>query len=343
MDDKYGERVTEIIDIAKSYGADTVMLGMPIMRSPKFSKKMRRLNRVMKKATEEAGMLFVPTYKKASTSDGKYRTTVEHRGRRGLMRTSDGVHYTRLGAQFVIEQAMIEIERRYRFEPKDNDLGIAMRHGFKSPSVGEHVWYTAYVPKKRDPKRPAIVLLPDAKDWDGWPRYPHRELQKMAESAQAVIVVPEKAHQTAYVGPLASVLRDELPRDLLAHLPVSSVFFAGSGRGALSALAVGGKSAGVFLHRPWPDPSTHTDDPALVKALGKPAANTGKWGSNGWARSKGPPVWIQVSKLGALKSTLSGRVKTVKPPDKTFLAAMGTILPTLAPKPVAPTDSQKSR
>ncbi|MEL7371652.1 MAG: DUF459 domain-containing protein, partial [Myxococcota bacterium] len=249
-DDKYGERVTEIIDIAKSYGADTVMLGMPIMRSPKFSKKMRRLNRVMKKATETAGMLFVPTYKKASTPEGKYRTTVEYKGRRGLMRTSDGVHYTRLGARFVIEQAMKKIERRYRFEPKDDDLAPAQRHGFTSPSVGEDVWYTAYVPRKLAADRPAVVLLPGDDSWGEWPEYPHRSLQQLAQKAQVVIIVPENAHRTAYVGPQTAVLRDELPRDLTAHLPVSSVLFAGTGRGAVSALAGGGKSAGIILYRP---------------------------------------------------------------------------------------------
>ena len=333
-DAKYAERVTEIIDIAKEHGADTVMIGMPIMRSPAFSKKMRRLNRIMRKATEDAKMLFVPTYEKASTPDGRYRTTIEYRGKRGLMRTSDGVHYTRLGGRFMIEQIMQEVERRYEFVPKAEALAVAQRHGFESKTRSETVWYTAYVPQGLEGRRPSVVLLPDGDDWISWPRFPHRPLQRWAQKRQVILLVPEAAHKTAYVGPLSAIMRDELPRDLARNLPVSSVAYAGSGRGALSALAAGRRSPGLLLYRPWYDPSRHTDDPALLEALGDPATRTGRWGSNGWARSVGPPVWLQAGpKADALRKSLGNRLLDAGKPAKTFLAALDAGLPVLVPPP----------
>ena len=334
---KYAERVTEIIDIAREHGADTVMIGMPIMRSPKFSKKMRRLNRVMKAATEAAGMLFVPTYRKASTADGTYRKTVEFRGKRGLMRTSDGVHYTRLGARYMIEQVLQRVERRYRLEPKDATLASVQRHGFESTTLNRPTWYTAYVPRSSsdtEATMPAVVLLPDGDDWASWPSFPHRRLQRWAQDRKIVLVVPEGAHRTAYVGPLASVLRDELPRDLKRHLPVARVAYAGSGRGAVSALAAGTKSLGLLLYRPWYDPSKHAADPALVEALGEPAANTGGWGSNGWAQPNGPPVWLQAGpQADALRRSLGGRVRDAGQPAQTFVAALEQGLAMLVPAP----------
>ena len=337
-DAKYGERVTEMIDIAKEHGAETVMIGMPIMRSPKFSQKMRRLNRAMKAATEAAGMLFISTYEKASTPKGKYRTEVSVGRRRGLMRTSDGVHYTKLGATYVMDHVMKEVERRYHFVHKDAKLGVAQRHGFESKAMGSMVWYTAYVPRKLQARRPAVVILPDSKDdWAEWPRFPHTSLQRWAERRQVVLIVPEGAQDIAYVGKLASILRDELPRDLKRHLPVDSVAYAGSGRGALSALAAGQRSPGLLLYRPWFDPTKHAKDPALIAALGDPVANARRWGSRRWARPNGPPVWLQAGpKADSLRKTLGGRLLDAGAPAKSFIAALDAGLPVLVPPPDQP-------
>ena len=333
-DAKYGERITEMIEVAKAYGADTVMIGMPIMRSPKFSRKMRRLNRVMKKATEDAGMLFVSTYEKASL-DGKYRTEVQVGRKRGLMRTSDGVHYTRLGARFVMNHVMEEIERRYHLVPTNDALGAAQRHGFASKTAAAPVWYTAYLPRALTVPRPAVVILPDDQDqWARWPQFPHRRLQRWADERQVVLVVPEAAHDTAYVGKLASVLREELPQDLKRNLPVDAVAYAGSGRGGLSALAVGDGSPGLLLYRPWVDLSKHKDDPALIATLGDPAANPRRWRRRRWVQGSGSPVWLQAGpSADPLRKSLGGRLLDAGPPAKSFLTALDAGLRVLVPPP----------
>lgn len=333
-EDKYAEKVTEMIDIGKEYGADTVMLGMPIMRSPKFSRKMRRLNTVMQQATEAAGMLFVPTYKMASTPGGEYRTTIKFRGKRGLMRTSDGVHYTRLGARFIIEQVMQAVERRYRFKPKNDGQAVAERHGFESKATGRWVWYTAYVPRDLSAPRPAVVLLVDDSDgWSEWPNFPHRWLQEKAERLKVVLVVPEEAGRTVYLGAKAAVLQDELPRDLGQHLPVSTVSFAGSGRGGLSALAAGRSSLGLLLYRPWFNLTEHREDEVLIEALGDPQVDPSPW-SRSIATPEGPLVWLQApSTATSLRETLGARLLDAGPPASSFVEALEAGLPVLVPPP----------
>lgn len=211
-DDAYAARVKEMIDISKKHGADVVMLGMPIMRKASFKEKILRLNRVTKATAEKEGALYISTYEMASTPDGEYRTTIEHNGKRGLMRTSDGIHYTRLGAEYVVEQVMQFVERRYVFEPPTPSLGIAWPHAFDSERLGARVEYVAYAPRG-EAKHPGVVVVPDPK-WSTWPNHPHRKLQTIAEERQLVVIVPRDPELGA------EVIDEELARDAKRHLPI---------------------------------------------------------------------------------------------------------------------------
>ena len=232
----YRAKVTELVDISEAHGATLVLLGMPNMRSGEFAAKMRHLNVLQAQAVEAGGGLFVPTYAMASTPDGAYRKTIEHLGKRGLMRTSDGVHYTKLGAAFVVEQVMQAVERRYRLVPEDATLAVAEGHRFESAVAGRWVPYVAFVPRSAaQAPVPAAVLLPDpAEDWPTWPHYPHRALQRLAEALGQVLVVPDDALTGALDAPVLA----ELVRDVEAQLPVTEVAtVAGAGAGASAAAA----------------------------------------------------------------------------------------------------------
>ncbi len=211
-DDEYAKRVKEIIDISKKHGADVVMLGMPIMRKVSFKEKITRLNRVTKKTAEAEGALYISTYEMASTPDGEYRKTIEYNGKRGLMRTSDGIHYTRLGAQYVVEQVMQAIQRRYRFVDPEPELAVPQPHGFESEILGERVDYVAYVPRGEGEKFSWVVMTPKPA-WSEWPNHPHRALQRAAQSRKQIVVLPKEA-------PPPDVLSKELMRDVKRHLPV---------------------------------------------------------------------------------------------------------------------------
>ena len=112
-DEAYTSRVHEIIDMAHEAGADVAFLGMPNMRSKKFAKKMRYLNRVQKKAAESRGAIWVSSWNWTSDSKGKYRKSIKVGKKRGLMRTSDGIHYSKLGAKFVVSNMLSQLESRY--------------------------------------------------------------------------------------------------------------------------------------------------------------------------------------------------------------------------------------
>ncbi len=233
----FTERVQEMINIGKKHNADFVMLGMPIMRSKAFSAKMKRLNRVMKSATESAGGLFIPTWKMAATPSGKYRKTITYRGKRGLMRTSDGVHYSRLGARFVVEQVLQEIERHYALRSPKANRATAQRHGFDSKVTQERFSYLAYVPQGAK-KLPALYLLRGRQSgWDAWPGHPHRTLQALATKHQRVLILPERADW--WVGAPAKAFLQELLDDAAHHLPITdSISIAGFGSGAHGAVSL---------------------------------------------------------------------------------------------------------
>ncbi len=221
-DEAYAGKVTEIVDIGKAVGADTVMMGMPVMRSKRFSAKMRRLNKVKKKAVESVGATFVSTYEMAALEDRKsYRKTISYRGKRGLMRTSDGVHYTKLGAKYVVEQVMQQVERTYRIVPDNKKRAVCEPHAFTSPRTNEEgINYWAYLPRdaRKQPNKLDLLLLAPGKkdDFDTWPRHPHRTLQKLAEKHQvALVLLPEDALQAD------TTWLPDLLKDLRKHLPVS--------------------------------------------------------------------------------------------------------------------------
>ncbi|MCA9552591.1 MAG: DUF459 domain-containing protein [Myxococcales bacterium] len=233
----YMAKVKEIVDISRRHGAATVFIGMPNMRSADFAAKMRHLNVLQARAVESEGGLFVPTYAMSSTKKGAYRKTIEYRGKRGLMRTSDGVHYQKLGAAFVVEQVLQAVERRYRLVHEDATLAVAEGHRFESRAAGRWVGYVAFVPRS-GAKSPAALLLPDpAEDWPTWPNYPHRELQRLAEKLGRVLVVPDDALTGAF-GDDPQALLTELVRDVELNLPVTEVdVVAGAGAGADTAAA----------------------------------------------------------------------------------------------------------
>jgi hypothetical protein len=230
----YLAKVGEIVDIGRRHGAPTVFIGMPNMRSADFATKMRHLNVLQRRAVEAGGGLFVPTYDMASLEDGSYRKTIEYQGKRGLMRTSDGVHYTPLGAAYVVEEVLQAVERRYRLVHPDPTLAVAEGHRFESKVAGRWVEYVAFVPRApAEGGHPATLLLPDPEArWSTWPKYPHRALQRAAEREGRVLVVPEDALTGAWGGDVQAVLT-ELLGDVEANLPVSRVDgVVGKGRGA---------------------------------------------------------------------------------------------------------------
>ncbi len=214
----YAERVKALALIARKHGADFVFLGMPNMKDPKFAAKMERVNRVQRRAAEEVGALWFPTWAMSSNKDGTFKQSIHYQGDRGLMRALDGVHYRTLGARFIVDQILQEVERHFLFAPSDTTLARAEPHAFESKTLERKVAYVAFIPKTatRQNKRPVLYLLPGASSkWSRWPNYPHRSLQRLAAAHGIVLVVLDLPH------PTAELFAQEIAPDIEAHLPVS--------------------------------------------------------------------------------------------------------------------------
>jgi len=110
-DREYGQRVADMVRRARTAGARAVVIGMPIMRSARFSERMRRLNGVTQKAVEAAGGFYVDQWDLSSTPDGKYREVVTVDGRQRLFRHSDGIHYSMYGGRWVARRLVERLER----------------------------------------------------------------------------------------------------------------------------------------------------------------------------------------------------------------------------------------
>jgi pimeloyl-ACP methyl ester carboxylesterase len=273
-DREYAERVRAIVEIGNKYNAVIVNLGMPVMRSKKFSKRMERLNRVTREATEMAGAVYVSTWEMAATPYGEYRKDVRFKGERGLLRAGDGVHYSSLGARFVAEQVLQDLERRFRFIPKGDELASVTKHTVTSEHLGKKRSYLAFVPpsSSKDNRVPLIILLHDEGGaWDYWSRRSHRALQRAAVKHSVVFVSPD-------LGLGLDLLKDsksegfvveELLADVRHHLPVSdTVSLLGHGKGGFVALALALRSPGIF-GRASSLAAQPLDDYASLEALGQ--------------------------------------------------------------------------
>jgi hypothetical protein len=109
----YHARVTEFVEIFADTGAQVIIVGMPIMRSPAFRAKMETLNTVTREAVEATGHWYVSTWEMTSSPDGDFTDEVELDGRTRDFRADDGTHLSLHGAIYVTRQLMELFEARY--------------------------------------------------------------------------------------------------------------------------------------------------------------------------------------------------------------------------------------
>jgi uncharacterized protein len=105
----YAQRLTEFVEVFRSRGARVVVLGMPVMRSPSFRRKMERLNRVVETATIEAGEYFVSTWTWTADDAGNYLAVRRVDGRDRVLRDDDGIHMSVDGADYVSTEVIAHL------------------------------------------------------------------------------------------------------------------------------------------------------------------------------------------------------------------------------------------
>ena len=115
---EYAKRVEQAVEISTSAGASVVWIGMPIMRSGKFSETARTFNAFYSDAcADRPGADYVDGYGLFSDPVGKYSAyLVDSAGENQTMRAGDGIHFTEHGGDRIAEAVVEVLLKRYRLE-----------------------------------------------------------------------------------------------------------------------------------------------------------------------------------------------------------------------------------
>lgn len=292
-DEEYASRLTTLIENSSSRGARVAIIGMPIMRSPRSSERVKRINAITKQAAERAGAIYISSWEISADEKGAYRETIEHNGVRGAMRQQDGWHYTRLGGEYVAARLLEDFERHYYLVPKETTLAATISRTIESKALGKEASYLAYVPHtegKIEGCYPALFLLHGAGGrFSDWSSQAHRELQQLSEEHGIVIVTPEGGQRGWYIdSPLmkdsqyASHIIKEVLADAKRHLPISDHrAIAGLSAGGHGAITLSLLHPGTFISASSMsgvlDLPAAASRAALIERLGPYRENPARW------------------------------------------------------------------
>ncbi len=118
-DEGLSDRLRRLIKSLQSQGARVVTLGMPIMRSGSFRRRIAHLNSIMESVSTELGATYVSLWEMSQDSRGEYRSTIEIRGRERPFRASDGIHLSTYGAADVSARVVGLLEEQFHLVAKE--------------------------------------------------------------------------------------------------------------------------------------------------------------------------------------------------------------------------------
>ncbi|MBK9072252.1 MAG: DUF459 domain-containing protein [Myxococcales bacterium] len=193
---EYTRRPLWLVGVVKKGGATFYLLGLPAMKSDKFNRTQRMLDEVSEAAMKTSGAHFVPTYDLSVDASGKYRVSVKYNGESGLMRMSDGIHFTRLGGQYVAHHLATRLEGMLGLIPKPAASGVkpaqALQYVVPSAARG-NTPLLAFVPVDVPAEGLPVWYLLHGADasYQAWSDNAHEELQRLAAEHQMIIVAPD--------------------------------------------------------------------------------------------------------------------------------------------------------
>ncbi len=108
----YGDRVDAIAEAFRARGVPLIWVGLPVMKSERFSGDMERLNEVIRERAARAGATFVDVWDAFLDDRGQFATYgPDVNGQFQKLRAADGVHFTRSGARKAAHFVETEINR----------------------------------------------------------------------------------------------------------------------------------------------------------------------------------------------------------------------------------------
>ena len=92
-------------------------IGMPIMRSDKFSLTARTLNAVFSRVCRKKGYWYLDAYTLFSNKTGKYYLYLpDTSGKMQAVRAADGIHLSSAGGDMVAQAVVRVLERHYHLK-----------------------------------------------------------------------------------------------------------------------------------------------------------------------------------------------------------------------------------
>ncbi|MCB9665271.1 MAG: DUF459 domain-containing protein [Alphaproteobacteria bacterium] len=310
---EYARRIGQLAQVVRDCGARLLLVGMPIMRSDAFSRKIRWLNDVTREAVTAEGGLYVDIFDTAATAEGTYRTDVTVDGRTGRMRTDDGIHFTRLGGIHVARILATRLARTVVLpprapEPADSDTPAAPTPAaawrLEVPASDRRAAspFLAFVPPDVPPEGlPVWYLLHGAwDDWTAWSEHAHDLVARLAAQERVIVVLPDGE-------PFGYWL--DAPRDPTHRIaswfwadlvPFAERTLPANGRRALSGVSMGGHGA-LWLALQHPDRvAAATSISGAVDLRRSRVDQLAAWLG---PQAEAPEVWRQHSLLARLEQT----------------------------------------
>ncbi len=248
----YLKRFNNFVSIMREGGTAAVILGMPTMRSKKFSAKLKKLNEVFKEGCDQAGCVFIPTWDLTADHRGRYKKSLKYKGDTALMRLKDGIHYSRHGSRYVSDKLLARFQRHFNLVSEEREQALVARFQLQSKALGKSMPYLSFVPQGTKDKLPLLLLLHGRDgNYADWSNHAHESIGKLATQHQMVIVTPEAGARSWYLdSPLKkdqqteTYLIEELLPELSRQLPISD-------QRTIVGLSMGGHGAlGLSIRRP---------------------------------------------------------------------------------------------
>ena len=106
----YRGEIRKILQTAAARGAQTLWIGPPLMKAPKYSKKITYLDQLIAEEVENAQQHYQNTNRLFAKADGSYTAFLpDERGKLVAVRKGDGIHFTGSGEKILTQRILEHI------------------------------------------------------------------------------------------------------------------------------------------------------------------------------------------------------------------------------------------
>ena len=210
---EYGRRVDEFIKVLQRKTSAIYWVGMPVMRSPKYSRETEMLNGIFRERAYQNGIRFVDTWKGFEEPGGGFSPFgPDLAGKIGRLRDKNGVHFTVAGYRKLASFVEREIRRDLSLARVERDVPLAGTED-EQARVRERVAALARQLEKRKLKKTAT----GAKTGEAVSKT-KREPTNTIRSAHSTISLFVRNENGEEKSIAIKLLRPELPKAVVAHV-----------------------------------------------------------------------------------------------------------------------------